>query len=226
MLVQLPEPTPHGSVAAKAKYKNIAEIGKERVRRVSQRMKANPGGNGNGKKNGNSKKNGNGNGEGQLALALEIRATPEDLGFRVFKLAASNYKPKEMLPPGSSYDALVGQMQLFYDPLVENWQPLNVIYEVAIKSGFGLDCRIEPLPPVTRGGVTSHFWRVSDDEKAQYFHICLDGQPDAQGNGLSLATFESLELNRDERFVCREVAIDGDDTLVANIALQCRLNTI
>ena len=37
--VQLPEPTPEGSEARKQGYKTIAEIGKERIRRVIQKMK-------------------------------------------------------------------------------------------------------------------------------------------------------------------------------------------
>lgn len=57
IVVQLPEPT------GNAKYPTIADIGKERIRRVAARL-AREGGSG----------------------ALAQRATPEDLGFKVFKL--------------------------------------------------------------------------------------------------------------------------------------------
>ncbi|MEG1087815.1 MAG: DNA methyltransferase, partial [Cetobacterium sp.] len=40
IMVQLPEPTPENSEAAKAGYKNICEIGKERIRRAGEKIKA------------------------------------------------------------------------------------------------------------------------------------------------------------------------------------------
>jgi adenine-specific DNA-methyltransferase len=39
IMVQLPEPCPEGSEAAKAGYKNICEIGKERIRRAGEKIK-------------------------------------------------------------------------------------------------------------------------------------------------------------------------------------------
>lgn len=43
IMVQLPEPTAENSEAAKAGYKNICEIGKERIRRASEKIKAEAG---------------------------------------------------------------------------------------------------------------------------------------------------------------------------------------
>ncbi|MCK9276411.1 MAG: site-specific DNA-methyltransferase [Syntrophales bacterium] len=40
IMVQLPEPCPEGSEAAKAGYANICEIGKERIRRAGEKIKA------------------------------------------------------------------------------------------------------------------------------------------------------------------------------------------
>ncbi len=40
IMVQLPEPTPENSEAAKAGYKNICEIGKERIRRAGEKIKS------------------------------------------------------------------------------------------------------------------------------------------------------------------------------------------
>jgi len=71
ILVQLPEPVDKtessGQNASKMGLETIAEIGKERIRRVIKQMKA----------------------EGEGQLPVETRETPEDLGFKVFKLAPS-----------------------------------------------------------------------------------------------------------------------------------------
>ncbi len=66
MVIQLPEPTEKSSEAFKSGYKNIADIGKERIRRASTKI------------NEESK---------QSIFSSEI-----DLGFKVFKLDSSNIK--------------------------------------------------------------------------------------------------------------------------------------
>ncbi|MBS4058913.1 MAG: site-specific DNA-methyltransferase, partial [Bacteroidetes bacterium] len=109
ILVQLPEPT------GNPQFSTIAEIGKERIRRVVARAKKER--------------------EGQLALDKPI-----DLGFKVFKLATSNYKQWDADPAGlQDPTGLVRQAELFNDPLVAGWQSENVLYEVALKEGYGLN---------------------------------------------------------------------------------------
>jgi len=66
IMVQLPEPCPEGSEAAKAGYKNICEIGKERIRRAGEKIKAD-----------------NADKEGIDDL---------DIGFRVLKLDSTNMR--------------------------------------------------------------------------------------------------------------------------------------
>jgi adenine-specific DNA-methyltransferase len=125
VMVQLPEPTPEDSAARKAGFKTVADIGKERIRRVIAKMQQ----------------------EWEGQLPLETRKTPKDLGFKVFKLAPSNYQPWHGVDDDTP-DAYAQQMALFADPLVDNWTTENVIYEVALKEGYGLNCRIEPLPEI------------------------------------------------------------------------------
>ena len=62
IMVQLPEPTDENSEAYKAGYKNICEIGKERIRRAGEKIKAEAG----------------------------DKAADLDIGFKVFKLDSSN----------------------------------------------------------------------------------------------------------------------------------------
>ena len=190
IMVQLPEPTPEGSPAREAGYKTIADIGKERIRRVIAQMQQER--------------------EGQLPL--ETRETPEDLGFKVFKLAPSNYQLWRGLDEDTP-DAYAEQMELFADPLVDGWKVENVIYEVALKEGYGLNCRIETVPAVPGNTI----YRVTDPDKEQSSYVCLD-------NAIGLENLSALNLEKDDLFICRDVALD--DEAAANLALQCRLKVI
>lgn len=78
ILVQLPEETPEDSEAYKAGYKNICEIGKERIRRAGKKIKE------------------------------ENPLTTQDLdtGFRVFRVDSSNYEEVEHTPKDWNQDQL------------------------------------------------------------------------------------------------------------------------
>jgi adenine-specific DNA-methyltransferase len=77
IMVQWPEKTPDDSEAAKAGYKNICEIGKERIRRAGKKIK---------EENPNAK--------------------DLDTGFRVFKCDESNYKDVAFSPKDYSQESL------------------------------------------------------------------------------------------------------------------------
>jgi len=180
IMVQLPEPT------GNKQFPTIAEIGKERIRRVVARMKKGR--------------------DGQLPLDK-----PEDLGFKVFKLAASNYKQWQGDPKGlQDPSGLVKQAELFADPLVEGWQPKNVLYEVALKEGYGLNVQVEETE-------VKGVQRVTDPDKSQSFYLTLAGK-------LALKNLRPLDLKKDDLFICRDSALN--DEAAANLALQCRLKTI
>jgi adenine-specific DNA-methyltransferase len=78
-MVQLPEPTGEDSEAFKSGYKTIADIGKERIRRVINKIKQD---NQDATKETKHSKKG---------ASTETDQTL-DLGFRVFKLSKSNFK--------------------------------------------------------------------------------------------------------------------------------------
>jgi adenine-specific DNA-methyltransferase len=190
IMVQLPESTPEDSSARKAGYKTIAEIGKERIRRVIASMRKEK--------------------DGKLALKNGDKA--EDLGFKVFKLAESNYKiwtGVESKEP----DAYADQMAMYADPLVPGWAAEKVIWEVAVKEGFGLNSLIKPVGDVKECSV----FKVTDPAKEQCFRICLD-------DIIKPSTVRSLGLGKDDLFICRDAALT--DETAANLALQCRLKTI
>ena len=80
IMVQLPEKTDEKSKAYKAGYKNICEIGKERIRRAGKTIKEeNP-----------------------------LTAQDLDTGFRVFKCDSSNYKDVAFAPKDYTQDMLAG----------------------------------------------------------------------------------------------------------------------
>ncbi len=201
IMVQLPEPTPDGSPARKAGYETIADIGKERIRRVIAQMQPKR--------------------KGQLRF--NARKTPEDLGFKVFKLAPSNYRSWTGVDEHTP-EAYIKQMALFIDPLLDGWTPEDVIYEVALKDrGYGLNCRMEslgtvrdharPAQPPPRNVV----YRITDPDKEQSCILCL-------ADRVPPSLVQLLELDTTDAFVCRDVALD--DETAANLALQCRLKTI
>lgn len=190
IMADLPHPTAERSEAGKAGYRTIAEIGRERVRRAAQRSQH----------------------EREERPTLESRDTPEDLGFRVFKMTKSNFRGWER-PEGSDTEEYAKQLEMLGEGLVEGWDPTNVMWEVAVKEGFSLASRVEEVTDAKANSVL----RVIDSDRDQSFFICLD-------DVIEPATLKELELSTDDLLVCRDSAID--DTMAANLALQCRLKTI
>jgi len=169
---------------------SVADIGKERIRRVIKKLKD----------------------ERKGKLDLKDREKPEDLGFKVFKLAESNYRPWQGVADkrGAAY---AETMELFTDPLVPGWKPVNVIYEVALKEGYSLTSKVEKVEGIKDNTV----YRVTDPDKGQSFRISLDDK-------LKAATVKALALAKDALFICRDAALT--DQQAANLALQCNLKTI
>jgi adenine-specific DNA-methyltransferase len=184
IMVQLPEATSH------QKFPTIAEIGKERIRRVIAKLIK----------------------ERDSQLALKDRETPEDLGFKVFKLAKPNiqqWNQEEERDP----EVYAQKLTLFNDPLIADWKPENVIWEVALREGFSLNTRFTPRELANGNKV----YDVSDPDTEQKFMLCLDEEIRADIS-------KYFECKPDDLFVCRDVALD--DSAAANLALQCRLKTI
>lgn len=112
IMVQLPEPTPENSEAAKAGYKNICEIGKERIRRAGEKIKSDE------------------------SLPAENRKKL-DTGFKVFKLDTSNIKEWDSETVDlkqSLFDSI--------DNIKEDRTSLDVLYEILLKYGLDLNVPI------------------------------------------------------------------------------------
>ena len=122
-MVQLPEPTSEDSEAFKAGYKTIADIGKERIRRVIARIRKEQ------KENTKQKKITN---EGEGTGTDE----PQDLGFRVFKLSKSNFKVWNGQVPADG--KVEKQLEDFIENLHNDGTYEEILYELLLKSGFAL----------------------------------------------------------------------------------------
>ena len=110
IMVQLPEPCDEQSEAYKAGYKNICEIGKERIRRAGEKIKAENG----------------------------LAAQNLDIGFRVLKLAESNmkdvyyaaddYKQADLLDMVSNIKDDRTDLDLLFGCLIDWGLPLSMPY--------------------------------------------------------------------------------------------------
>ena len=148
IMVQFPEYCERDTEASKAGFENICEIGKERIRRAGEKIKAEI-----------EEQN------AQLKIGEEPKKVP-DIGFKVFKLDSSNLKKwnpdigmvvKEHQDVEQiSFDTMefsAKQLELDLLGMVENYvegrRELDVVYEIMLKMGMELTW---PLETHTIGG--------------------------------------------------------------------------
>jgi len=126
IMVQLPEPTAEKSEAYKAGYKDIAEIGKERIRRAGAKILSE---------------------QGEHIAHGNSEKTPLDVGFKVFKFDYSNLKQWDDSP--ISGDDAVQQLEMRIKDMLDIIKPdrseLDIVYEVMLKLGQELTLPVMPL---------------------------------------------------------------------------------
>ena len=105
IMVQLPEETPKDSEAYKAGYKNICEIGKERIRRAGKKIKEE-----------------------------HPEAKDLDTGFRVFRIADSNFEDVERTPKDYNQD----QLDLFLNNVKSDRNDLDLLFGCMLDWGVKL----------------------------------------------------------------------------------------
>lgn len=127
IMVQLPEATDKKSEAYKDGYENIAEIGKERIRRAGEKIKA------------------------ELKEKYDSASEEErkqmkhpdelDIGFKVFKLDSSNIKEWN---PGK-YENVQQAIEDALTPYVPDRTEEDVVYEMMLKMGLDLTYPVEEI---------------------------------------------------------------------------------
>lgn len=126
--VQLPELCDEKSEAYKAGYKNICEIGKERIRRAGAKILA--------EMNENSQ---------QLELGEEEKPLP-DVGFKVFKLDTSNLKTWDnTLVADDDMQVLLDRMNGMIHRVKSDRSDMDMVCEIMLKLGVPLDCSVEKI---------------------------------------------------------------------------------
>ena len=203
IMVQLPEKWDEKSEAFKAGYKNICEIGKERIRRAGKKIKEET-------KNFTTNQT-NQHEQEELALNIkqQVRGVSEvrgknflDSGFKVFRLANSNYKAWENYK-GTDIKKLE---ELFKEnTLVPNWKEEDLLTEVMLLEGFPLDSKIEVQSQFKKNTVkkiTSDFDALKDIA----LYICLD-------RDIHKETIVALKLSDKERFICLDSAVDDQSKI-------------
>lgn len=123
ILVQLPELCDEKSEAYKAGYKNICEIGKERIRRAGKKIL-----------------------EEHTQVTMEEDKQPLDVGFRVFKLDTSNLKTWDATPiEDEQLDLLYQRMNSMIHRVKPERTDLDMIYEIMLKLGVPLTYTVTPF---------------------------------------------------------------------------------
>ena len=172
ILVQLPEPISHPDFAT------ISEITKERARRFIKRL----------------------NDEDASKLELDGKDS-QDRGFRVFRLAESNFKPWNA---EVTHDAptLERQLELHVSHIREERTDQDILYEILLKSGYSLTT---PVETIVLAGTTVH--SVAGGQLL----ICLERK-------LTLELIRALAERSPERVVCLDEGFAGNDQLKTNAA--------
>jgi adenine-specific DNA-methyltransferase len=121
IMVQLPELTDRQTEAYNAGFKNIADISKERIRRVIRNIKE-------------EKK------EDLKQKKLEIEEAELDLGFKVFRLDKSNFKIWD-----SQTKDIQTALNEHINPIKKESSQEDVLYELILKSGLSLTTDVKEL---------------------------------------------------------------------------------
>jgi adenine-specific DNA-methyltransferase len=193
IMVQLPEVTDEKSEANKAGFKNICEIGEERIRRAGKKIKD----------------------EWQATQAKRIEdlfagqeepQSPPDTGFKVFRLDTSNLKTWDSTPvdkhDATQMDLLLDRMNDMIDTIKNDRTDLDIVYEVILKMG-GVDLTA-PVREVEVGGKRAY----TIGENSEML-LCLQ-------EGLSAEVIERMaDEFRPSKMILSEKCFT-DDTAMAN----------
>ena len=174
ILVQLPEPTD------RTDYPTIADITKERVRRVIKKLNDD---------DGNEKH--------------------QDRGFRVFKLAESNFTPWDGSIDQSPED-ISRQMEMHIEHVRQGRTDEDILYEILLKSGFPLSI---PVSTLQADGKT--LYSIHDG----IMLVCLD-------RNLTMPVVQSIVDRLPERIVFLDEGFAGNDALKVNAKEACKLKNV
>ena len=191
ILVQLPEKTEN------PKFPTIADITRERVRRVIAKLE--------------SAAKEKVDAERQSSMALGASAPvangDADLGFRAFRLAASNFRVWDA-GNASDANALAQQIALHADNLNGAASSGALVYELILRAG---------LPPASRVERVSI---AADDAAREAFAVDGDALLVCVENAVTPGLMRAMIARRPKKLVCLDKAFAGDDAAKTNALLE------
>ena len=251
ILVQLPEPTDEKSEAHKAGFPTIAHITRERVRRVIAKLQGD-------RESVIPTKVGIQSNQQTLGLDPVLQRDDEkgldpvlqrddegrsrdnevkgqDLGFKAFKLTASNFKLWK--PDTAPTDAaeLAKQLELYIDNIQPGKTDEAILYEIILKAGLPLTAKIEqwivpknnPHSPIvipTKVGIQTQDREVDavfQRHDGQLVYVVENGALlVCLADPIEEATLRGMLALKPVKMVALDVAFHGNDQLKTNIRLQ------
>ncbi len=193
ILVQLDEEVQDEDI--KKEFPTIADICIERLRRVSEKYKQ--------------------------ENKSQLINNNQDFGFKVFRLAQSNFNLKDEFEFDPSEDKeelkekYLKWLGMWVDqPLISGWQEMDVIYEVMLKEGLNLNSKIEKIKIKD-----NEFYYVKDDEQNLDFYISLKDK-------FTPETIEEIRTSKykGKMFVFLDKALTDNDKI--NLSAFVRLKVI
>src|SRR3989338_7972143 len=220
IVVQMPEPCDENSEAYKAGYKTIADIGKERIRRVIGKIDK--------EVIASEAKQSQGN----LLAATEIASsqtprndTKPDLGFRVFKLSPSNFKiwrGDEI----NSEEKLTEQLDAFTNPIRPGAEKQNMLYELMLKAGYGLTSSIQHV--IASGAKQSQKGKKIASGSSNHrndsigFYIINNNELIIALDAMNEKLIEQIIAAKPQKVITLDSLFTGNDQLKTNTVLQMR----
>lgn len=185
--VQLAERTEKNSEAYRQGYSSIADISKERIRRAGKKIEEEQ------NEKEKSKKT-------EIPFEKAKIESKLDLGFKVLKLADSNFKQWQQIK-NKDAKALEDQMELFVDPVAQNATIENMVYELMLKSGKDLNSKI-----IHKSG----FYAINENEL-----ILLLEKADQ-------TIIDNIIATKPKKVVALDKLFKGNDQLKTNTVLQMK----
>jgi adenine-specific DNA-methyltransferase len=208
ILVQLPEKSDTEGEAFKAGYKTIADISKERIRRVINNLDIE-------------------NEKFKVKKDSELKFEDQsnivnvtDNGFKVFKLSSSNFK----IWRGNDIteENLETQLDAFTDPVREGSETENMLYELILKAGYLLTDKVElKQMDVISTSLNDRVTSFNDQTPCNYYSV-NEGELIIALEEMNQQLIETIITAKPKKVITLDKLFEGNDQLKTNAVLQMR----
>ena len=197
--IQLNEKTEEDSFAHKAGYNDIAQISKDRIKKVSKLISENHNKENSKNESSQTKLGLYSERETKISVSENSSLSNSDFGFKVFKLEKSNFK----IWHGNQFengDQLEFALQEHANPVSEDAKEENILYELMLKSGYELTCKIE--------------------KKGDFYLV--DGELVIALSSMTEKIVKAILDQKPQKCITLDKLFEGNDQLKTNTALQMK----